>query len=402
MTPQTTTGTLPEIKHNPVDPDLFEGGPPRRLERSLGLIKPHDPGIKRRVIFFVLASWLPVAVLVVIRGLMDPQSGVVRGVFSDAATHVRFLVALPVFVIAERDCLPRLGQIMRHMTDVNLIRGEDMPRFRDAISSTKRLLDSKSMELLTVIAAYAILVALVYMFPEGQYKVWQKSQSSNQFPISVAGWWHVLVSLPLLLVIVIGWIWRVLLWGRLQFLVSRLDLRLIPGHPDHCGGLKFVSSSLRAFRMVAFGLGSLVSGVAINRVIHFHEGFDIFKGIAIGLVAVVVILFTGPLVVYIRTLRHAHHRGMFEYGMLARNVGEQFEQKWLKRPIDESSLEVPDFSATTDLYGVVANVYAMDEVPFSLKNVGLLVLAALLPLLPAALLVMPLKEIFEDLVKLIL
>jgi hypothetical protein len=44
---------------------------------------------------------------------------------------------------------------------------------------------------------------------------------------------------------------------------------------------------------------------------------------------------------------------MFEYGSLAGQLGKQFEQKWLKKPIDKGALEVPDFSSTADLYGAV-------------------------------------------------
>ena len=43
---------------------------------------------------------------------------------------------------------------------------------------------------------------------------------------------------------------RLLLWACFKFLMSRLDLKLIPGHPDHTGGLKFLSSSLRGFRLI--------------------------------------------------------------------------------------------------------------------------------------------------------
>jgi hypothetical protein len=355
----------------------------------------------RRALIFMLVTWLPLAIFVVIRALVDPQSDV-KGFFYDAANQVRYLVALPAFIIAERDCLPRLAGIVRHMYDLNLVQPADMPRFERALDSTKRLLHSKSVELLVVIGAYALVLALFYSFPENESRVWYRSQGTHESAFSAAGWWHTLVSLPLLLVIILGWLWRVVLWGRLHWLISRLDLRLIPGHPDRCGGLEFVSSSIRGFRMVAFGMGALAGGVAINRVVHFHEGFNIFKNIAIGLAIIVVILFVGPLVSYIQILRRTKHRGVLEYGKLASDVGEQFELKWLERPVDESVLDVPDFSSTTDLYSIVANAYGVRDFPFSLKNVGLLVVAALVPLVPAAVLVMPIKDILEDLVKLIM
>src|SRR6516225_7509188 len=174
MTPQHTA-TPPQATIHPVDPDLFEGGPPRRIERSLHLVKPADPGIMRRALIFMLVTWLPLAIFVVIRALVDPQSDV-KGFFYDAANQVRYLVALPAFIIAERDCLPRLAGIVRHMYDLNLVQPADMPRFERALDSTKRLLHSKSVELLVVIGAYALVLALFYSFPENESRVWYRSQ----------------------------------------------------------------------------------------------------------------------------------------------------------------------------------------------------------------------------------
>jgi len=94
-----------------------------------------------------------------------------------------------------------------------------------------------------------------------------------------------------------------------------------------------------------------------------------------------------------------------EQGSGARKVmlGTQFEAKWLRqRSIDGTSLEVQDFSATTDLYSVTANVYAMREVPFSVRDlIGPIVISAMLPFLPLALVAIPLKVIIQGLAKLL-
>jgi hypothetical protein len=76
----------------------------------------------------------------------------------------------------------------------------------------------------------------------------------------------VLVSVPLLLLLLLGWLWRVLLWWRFLWLTARLDLRLIPGHPDLAGGLMFVGSSLRSFWLLSFALGAIAAGTVANRV----------------------------------------------------------------------------------------------------------------------------------------
>jgi hypothetical protein len=214
---------------------------------------------------------------------------------------------------------------------------------------------------------------------------------------------HVLVSLPLLLVLCLGWLWRLFLWGWFLWRLSRLDLRLVPAHPDQVAGLKFVGYSVRAFSLFGFALGVIAAGRVAVRVVHTGVSPLAFAHVVIGLVVCVVHLCSGPLLVFTGKLLEAWRRGIFAYGALASDVGRQFEHKWLKRTeaIDAGALEVPDFSATTDLYQLVSNVYQVWLVPLDLKSLGLLVIATLLPFLPVVFTVVPLKVIFAELTHLL-
>lgn len=79
-------------------------------------------------------------------------------------------------------------------------------------------------------------------------------------------------------------------------------------------------------------------------------------------------------------------------------------RKWLKRlgAVDESALEAPDFSATTDLYQVVSNVYDMGVIPIDLRNLLLLIIATLLPFVPVVLMAMPFDVILQEIAGLLL
>lgn len=57
--------------------------------------------------------------------------------------------------------------------------------------------------------------------------------------------------------LLLGWLWRILIWGLFLFRVSRLDLQLVPTHPDLVGGLQFVGESLRAFLPVSFTISAI-------------------------------------------------------------------------------------------------------------------------------------------------
>lgn len=387
---------------NPND-ELFDGGPPLRLERLLGLVKPGQPMLSRRAMLAVLIGWLPLAVLAAAQLLISSDESA-KSFFSDFAVHARFLVALPALIFAEAECVPRLGKIVNHFVETGLIAGADTARFQAALSSTRRLLDSTICGVFTVVLAYLIIAALTLYFSTDALPAWHRRESTSVLPLSPAGWWHALVSIPLLLIHFFGWLWRLALWARFLFLMSRLDLQLIPGHPDRVGGLKFVSSSIRGFRLISFALGAVVAGSIANSQVHHGKQPLDSRNLVIGLLVFLLILFAGPLTIFLRKLRQTKKRGVFEYGALARTIGAQFEAKWLgqKASLDETSLEVPDFSATTDLYSVTANVYAMRQVPFSIHElIGPIVLAAMLPFLPLALLTLPLKMIIHDLSKLL-
>jgi hypothetical protein len=222
--------------------------------------------------------------------------------------------------------------------------------------------------------------------------------------LSFAGWWHALVSVPLLTVLFFGWLWRLFLWGRLLRQLSRLDLQLIPAHPDHVAGLKFVGHSLRAFSLLGCALGAIVAGFVANHVVHAGIQLAAYFYLIGGSVVCVLILFSGPLLAFSGKLLRARRRGIFAYGALALGEGQQFERKWLNRAghLDEGVLEVPDFSATTDLYQVVSNVYDMGTIPLDLKDLIPLVIATLLPFVPVALMAVPLNVLLRQLANLLL
>ncbi len=97
------------------------------------------------------------------------------------------------------------------------------------------------------------------------------------------------------------------------------------------------------------------------------------------------------------------HHGMLKYGAFARAVGEQFEKKWLHRAdsLDEDVLEVPDFSTTTDLYGVVNNINNIRIIPVGRIDLYALIFVALIPGIPVVIASIPFDTIIGDSMKLL-
>ena len=384
------------------DDQLFDGGPPRRLEAALRLVRPDKPNSLRRVALISIFIWAPLVLLAAMQSLALGENKL-TDLLLDFAVHARYLVAVPLFIIAETFTLTTLGKTARHFIEADLIRDSDRPIFDAIGASTRRLLHSKVVEILVVLLAYFTVILLIRLISPETIPSWH-TLTKEHLSFSWAGWWHILVSIPFFLILLFGWLWRLLLWSLLLWRVSRLDLHLVPAHPDLSGGLQFVGASLRAFPLLSFALGAVVAGGVANRVVHQGMHLVDYKYIIATLVVVILILFVAPLTVFTREILQARRRGIFEYGALAGAVGRQMERKWLEPGgnANETALDVQHFSATTDLYQLVSNVYQIKSVPLDLQDLIAVVVAVLLPFLPVLLYEIPLNVIIPDLVKLLL
>jgi len=385
-----------------MDNDLFEGGPPLAWQKALHIVRrPEDRLIGRPVLAAVMLGWLPIAVLALVVAVTGHPTAL--SFFRDVAVHARFLIALPLIILAEVDIIPSFGRIVHHFLSSGMV-SKDRERYFEAVASTRRLLDAKWATYVTLSLAYAVVIALLASINRENTPAWYWG-GPGPLGLSLPGVWHAFISLPLLLWPCFGWLWRLLLWWRFLALMSRMDLRLIPAHPDHSGGLKFVSTSIRAYRLLAGAIGTIVAGTEMNRMLRLGESTPFaYRNAAIIVVVLVVVLSAGPLVMFVTRLRDTRLRGILHYGKLGSEVGAEFEQKWLskKGDADMSALEVQDFSAMTDLYQVVGNVYDGTDLPFSLKDLTPVVVAALIPFIPVVLLTVPLAQILQTVKSLLL
>ncbi|MET0591862.1 MAG: hypothetical protein ABW133_04130 [Polyangiaceae bacterium] len=376
--------------------DLFAHGPPIGIERVLRLRGPRGVRVVRRAVAVAAIGWGVPFLLLVARAIFI-EGDALRSFVADFAVHARSLVAAPILVFAESICAPRLGAVACHFLHAGLVPDSERARFDAAMKSTARLLDVPFAEIGVAVFAYLTVVAMIASDPP--MPAWQVASLTASSRFSLAGWWHALVSVPLLLVLVFGWLWRVALWARFLWLVAKIELRLIPAHPDLAAGLKFVGHSLRAFSIVGFALGTIVAGTLANRV---SGGAPVLvcKDAAIGLTVVVAVLFGAPLLVFTHRLLAAWRRGILEYSALADRLGRAFETRWITEEKGRPMLEAPDFSAAIDLYSVVGNAYRMKIVPVDYESLAALIVATLAPIGPVLLLRFPIEVILDELAKL--
>jgi hypothetical protein len=223
----------------------------------------------------------------------------------------------------------------------------------------------------------------------------------GRWNLTPAGFWYVFVSIPIVQFILLRWYLRLFIWFRFLWQVSRMDLHLIPTHPDRCAGLAFVGKSSYAFGPVLFAQGAILAGLLASRVLYRGESLMFFKFQIAGFIAFFVLALLVPLLMFTPRMAEARRKGLADYGLLAQRYVESFEKKWVLG--DPSTSEVllgsADIQSLADLgdsYGLVRD---MRPVPFGLDDVTRLAAATAAPIVPLLLTIFSPEELLMRIIK---
>jgi hypothetical protein len=224
----------------------------------------------------------------------------------------------------------------------------------------------------------------------------------GRWHLTPAGYWYVFVSIPILQFLLLRWYVRFFIWYRFLWHVSRLNLHLVPIHPDHCAGLAFLGKSAYGFGPVLFAQGAMLAGVVASRVLYRGESLLSFKLDLGGFVVFFVLAILGPLLMFSPKMAAAKRKGLADYGQFAQDYVDRFEEKWvLNAPPSEEVLGSGDIQSLADLSNSFEIVSDMRAIPFGLQDIIRLAVATAAPLAPLLLTIFPLEELIERLVKIL-
>ena len=386
-------------RSDPPDFSLVLGGPLFQLLRRAHMTGDALELMRRRVVVISLFAWVPLLVLSVIDGRAW-GGGVAVPFLRDWDTHARFLVALPLLVVAELVVHQRMRLVVKQFRERNLIPPSAVSRFEAAIASAFRLRNSVLAEVLLIAFVGVVGVSVFWR----QYVVlttatWYATPTAAGMTLSRTGVWYAYVSLALFQFLLMRWYFRILIWARFLWHVSRIELRLIPTHPDRVGGLGFLANTVYAFVPLAVAHGALLAGVIANRIFYLEARLLDFKiEVAVVLVFMLCLVF-GPLVVFAVQLAQAKRTGSREYGTLAERYVREFDAKWLRggAPADERLVGSGDIQSLADLGNSLEVVRTMRVMPVTKEAVLYLAAATLAPVVPLALTMMSLEELVKTL-----
>jgi hypothetical protein len=211
--------------------------------------------------------------------------------------------------------------------------------------------------------------------------------------------WYAYLSVPIFQFLLLRWYFRLFIWTRFLWQVSRIELNLIPMHPDRTGGLGFLAATSFAFIPLLMAQGAILSGNLANQIFYLGSALTEFKGEIALMVFFLLCVVFGPLLVFAPQLAAAKRAGLREYGTLAQRYVREFDTKWLRggAPADEPLVGSADIQSLADLGNSFEVVRTMHVAPVSKDALLRISAAVLVPIVPLALTMMPLEELLKTL-----
>ena len=371
------------------------GGPLHRLGLRLGLVRGKTNTIPLGVALGVLL-WTVTVVLAVFEG----HSGELFSL-AKIAGHVRLLAAIPLFFICEAWVDPRFTGFVRKLVRSGVVPTTSRPNLESEIKSVARWRDAWLPEVVCLLSAVLLSVLAPHLNLSGLTTGANPRLAEGQ--ITMTGVWYQIVCLPLFRFLIFRWLWRLGLWWQFLWRLSRLELHLVPTHPDHAAGLGGLETVHTHFIPLVLAI-SIVNGASFAEEI--SAGVSAFEAIYPEVAVILIVdalLFVGPLLIFVWKLWVCRINGLGDYMTLAADYVNDFDRKWLRtHNPGEPLLGTSDLQSLADLSNSVNIVRNMRTVPFGPRLLVNLALAAFVPLLPLLLFRYPLAELAEKVVRMVL
>jgi hypothetical protein len=383
------------------DLSLVRDDPPFRWQRSVGLIpRAGGLGIGRRAVFWTAVAWLPIAVWAWVAGRALPEQGqAAEPLLQHFGVHARLLVGIPLLIVAQAVAQNIMARLIPQFVREGIVRPADVPRFRAVLARTMRLRNASVPWL--IIIGLALAWAFSGTVTIRAHELLWAEESGPAPSLGFGGWWYVYVGRPIFIVLLLGWLWRVILLGITLKGIAKLDLAIVPTHPDRAGGLGFVERFPAAFSLVVFvNAMVLASGWAHDA--EFHS-LDVHSLVPMMIAALVIalVVYLSPYLAFLGPLSRAKKQALLDYGALVARHGAAVRDKWIRgdAKVDEPLLSAPEVGPVADTVALYEAVQRMRPIPLGTQALLAIAVPALVPFIGVLAIQIPLKELLGGLAK---
>jgi hypothetical protein len=374
---------------------LVQGGPPYQIQQKLGLIPRRGLGVPRRILVFILLTWAPIMVWAIIARRLFPGVAA-EPLLQHFGVHVRCLVAIPLFIAAEVVVEAISRRIFPYFVTSGLVTEAQESRFTAILHRAARLRDSWLAW--AVLAVLAVLLAWRFTGVgetlHADEVSWAVSREADLLRLGFGGWWFLVVVRPVFAFFLLHWVWRLCIVAVVSWRIAHLDLRLVPTHPDRVGGLGFLEQAPLAFSPIVLALSAVLASHWAHQILYHQADISALK-LPLGVfVAVLLVIFLGPFLLYSAPLRQLKRRSLLAYGALVGTHGWLVHKRWIQgEPVeDKGLLEAPELGPVADTITMYEAVKRIKPVPLGKQSLIAVVIPALLPMIPVLAIKVPVKD----------
>jgi hypothetical protein len=309
-------------------------------------------------------------------------------------------VAVPLLILAEGPASRLTARLLQQFVHSGVVPPSAHAAFQAAVQRAVRLRDSTLpwIAIFAVVVAFVTLSEVVFHAHEVDWALATREQ------IGFGGLWYLYVGRSIFLILVLGWLWRIVLLAMLLWRIARLDLSLVPTHADRTAGLGFLDRLPTVFAPLALALGTVLASRWAHDAVYHGQSLATLRLEMVAFVVACVVIFTLPLFSFAGPLKRVKKQALLDYGTLVGRHGRLVHQRWIegKQIGEQPVLEAPELGPVADIAALFDAVKRMRPIPFGKASVLPVILAAVLPIVAVLTLQFPVKDIALKLLKAVL
>ena len=368
--------------HSQEDFSLSAGGP---FNRALERMRLHNR-LGRFAVVGLCITWLPLLLITIIEGTL--YAGTQLPFLKDVAMHARLLVALPMLIMIKLPIDTKVNAVTKFLAEVLMSPEERQEFLTTAFRRARKLTSSAVTEIILLLIVIGATVSFVkggvYSALEDGTISWMTYTKEAGQRLSVAGYWAVIISIPIFQFLLLRWLWRYFVWMILLFHLSKATLNLMPTHADRAGGLGIIMLAQRSFNLIFVAGGVSISGQLIAQLLKHPDSFESIRGQGIAYIIICLVFLLIPLLFFMQKLFKTKDKGLLHMSDLGATLSRQFEREWVNDlPIEKKPEEKQvDPSLLFDYSGMYDSLQQLRTVPVTPRDIIGMALKLFVPFIP--------------------
>jgi hypothetical protein len=385
----SAVGEAPDFVSLVRDDQLF------RVQRALGLIPAQGLGVVRRMIAYAPFAWLPLAIWAWLHG-RALGGALDEPLFEHFGVNARCLLAIPLLVAAEGVAHTQLHGLLAQFERAGLVRSPEA--YRAVLASVARLRDST----LPWVVIAGLVFAWTLLAPRAHHPHELLWAESGPVGLGFGGWWYLYVARPLYVTLCLAWLWRLVLAVVLMRRLARLELALVPTHPDRLAGLGFLEALPSAFSLVVLAFSVVLAAAWGHDVVYHDVHIASLKLEAAAFVVLMLGLFLAPLAVFAPVLVRTRRLALAQYAAFVAQQGRAVHAGWIEPQGSGRAApggERPDPEQAVNANALYDAVAAMRTLPVGKKALLAVLVPTVAPMLVVVTAEIPLRTLLLSIVK---